>query len=52
LQLQDKVSEATDKLQRKTFEIQANQNQLVALQGLYQQQLQKLGFVAQPQPTE
>jgi len=50
--VQDEAQAYADKAARTSTEIQANQNQLVALQGLYQQQLQKLGFVAQPQPTE
>lgn len=50
--VQDEAQAYADKAARTSTEIQANQNQLVALRGLYQQQLQKLGFVAQPQPTE
>jgi len=46
--VQDEAQAYTDKASRTSTEIQSNQGQLVSLQGLYQQQLQKLGLVAQP----
>lgn len=50
--VQDEAQAYADKFARTSNEIQANQNQLAAFQGLYQQQLQKLGFVAQPQSNQ
>ena len=46
--VQDEAQAYADKASRTSNEIQSNQGQLVSLQGLYQQQLQKLGLVAQP----
>jgi hypothetical protein len=45
LQLQSKVSEANDKMQRKTLEIQSLTADRQYYEGLYAQELQKLGVV-------